>query len=417
VNDRKAHLLDHFVSTFGTDRPERLGIAVSGGSDSLGLLLLAREWADEGGPEPVAVTVDHGLREGSGSEAAQVAQLCAGMGIAHRTLEWDDWDGAGNLSDAARRARYALIETWAEAEGIADVALGHTLNDVAETFVMRLAREAGVDGLSKMAASWRQGVVQFHRPLLRVSRTELQTLLEGQGLCWVNDPTNTDDAFERARVRKAMAVLEDLGVTARGLGNVAQHMSEVRATLYWYVFLAARSLVSFDRGEVMVERKGFRTLPRDIARRLVQEILRWISGADYAPRGKAVDLMLEAIRGGTGMTLQGVILSVEAERLRFSREVKAVANITAEPGAAWDGRWQLDGPWPDGAIVAALGEEGLLRCENRADSGLPHMSMAASPAVWRDGHLVAAPLAGHAEGWTATLLRDEDMFYASILAH
>ncbi|MGK7752359.1 MULTISPECIES: tRNA lysidine(34) synthetase TilS [unclassified Roseovarius] len=417
MNDSTSHILDQFVATFGNARPRRLGIAVSGGSDSLGLLLLARKWATQGGPDLHAVTVDHGLRAASPDEAAAVSVICERLGVAHKTLEWRGWEGAGNLSDAARRARYSLIADWAKTESITDVVLGHTLNDVAETFVMRLAREAGVDGLAAMAPSWRQGEVAFRRPLLQVSRAELRALVEREGLDWVDDPSNVDDAFERARARKALAVLEDMGITARGLGNVARHLGEVRTTLYWYVFLAARNYATFDRGDVLIDRKGFRTLPRDICRRMVQEILCWISGAEYGPRGKAVDLMLEAIRGGTGMTLHGVILSVEAERLRFAREAKAVADVTAKPGAAWDGRWQLEGPWPEGAKVAALGEAGVLDCENRAQSGLPHTSLAASPAVWRDGHLVAAPLAGHAEGWTATLLRDEDMFFASVLAH
>ncbi|WP_306112473.1 MULTISPECIES: tRNA lysidine(34) synthetase TilS [unclassified Roseovarius] len=417
VNGPTAHILDQFVATFRNARPKRLGIAVSGGSDSLGLLLLARQWAAQGGPEPYAVTVDHGLRAASRDEAAGVAALCARLGVAHKTLEWRGWDGAGNLSDQARRARYGLIADWAEAGQITDVALGHTLNDVAETFVMRLMREAGVDGLAAMAPSWRQGTVEFRRPLLQLSRAELRKVVEREGLAWVDDPTNEDEAFERARVRKALAALEDLGVTARGLGNVAGHLGEVRSTLYWYVFLAARNHVSFDRGDVMVDRKGFRTLPRDICRRMVQEILRWISGADYVPRGKAVALMLEAIRGGNGMTLHGVMMSVETDHLRFAREPKAVAQTRAAPGEAWDGRWQLDGPWPDGAEVATLGEAGLAHCQERLQPGLPRSSLLASPAVWRGGHLVAAPLAGFAEGWTATLLRDEDMFFASILAH
>lgn len=413
----RSDILDQFVATFGNARPRRLGIAVSGGSDSLALLLLARQWAAEGGPELHAVTVDHGLREAAGAEAASVARICNDLNIAHDTLLWRGWDGAGNVSAEARRARYGLIADWAEAESITDVAVGHTLNDTAETFLMRLGREAGLDGLAAMAPNWRQGAVQFRRPLLAVTREALRDVVRKAGLTWIDDPSNTDDTYDRARVRKALGVLDELGISARGLSNVAQHLREVRTTLYWYVFLAAQDHVTFDRGDALVDRRGFRTLPRDICRRIVQEILKWISGADYAPRGKAVDLMLEAMRGGTGMTLHGVILNMEADHLRFSREPRAVAETVAAPGMPWDGRWQLDGPWPEGASVAMLGEEGLAICGGRADTGLPHQTLLASPAVWRDGHLVAAPLAGHAEGWTATLLRDEDMFFASILAH
>ena len=109
-----------------------IGVAVSGGGDSMALLLLLEEAAARAGRVVAAVTVDHCLRPESGGEAAAVAALCAGRGIAHATCRWGDWDGAGNLLDRARQARRALIADWARGRGIGAVALGHTLDDQAE---------------------------------------------------------------------------------------------------------------------------------------------------------------------------------------------------------------------------------------------------------------------------------------------
>lgn len=409
-------LQERVAAHFGAHVPERLGVGVSGGSDSLGLLAVLASWAQKGGPDLRAVTVDHGIRPESADEAAHVARICERLGVRHDVLVWEGWDGAGNLPDQARRARYRLMTQWALREGVPQVAIAHTLNDQAETFLMRLSREAGVDGLAAMTQSWVQDGVHFRRPALGLSRGELQRVLTAKGIAWVDDPTNTDMAFERARVRKVLETLEGLGLSARSLSNVANHMSELRETVYWYVFLAAQDCVRFQSGDVLLDRGGFRTLQRDIARRLVQQVLRWLSGADYAPRGRSVDLLLEAIRGGTTMTLHGCLMTVSAETLRFTREARAVAGLRAPVGTDWDGRWRLDGPWADGAEIAALGLSGLADCPNWRDTGLPAASLAASPAVWRGQRLIAAPLAGLRNGWQATLVRHEDQFFGALLA-
>ena len=105
----------------------------------MALLLLALD----AGLQVRAVTVDHGLRPEAAAEAAWVGRLCAGLGVPHDTLQWQGWDGAGNLQDQARRARLSLIADWAKVAGLGAVALGHTQDDQAETVLMRLARRAG----------------------------------------------------------------------------------------------------------------------------------------------------------------------------------------------------------------------------------------------------------------------------------
>ena len=145
-------LLSILKEAFAPSLPDRLGVAVSGGGDSMALLCLAADWAAEGGPPVMAVTVDHRLRPEAADEARMVAQrFCAdGWRAACDTLVWDHAKIGGNLQDAARRARYRLIADWARGRGVAHVAMGHTADDQAECVLMGLARAAGIDGLSGM---------------------------------------------------------------------------------------------------------------------------------------------------------------------------------------------------------------------------------------------------------------------------
>ena len=174
-----------------------IGVAVSGGGDSVALLLLLEAAAARVGRSVAAVTIDHGLRPESAGEAAAVAALCAGRGIAHETRRWEGWDEAGNLQGRARQARRALIAGWARGRGIGAVALGHTLDDQAETVVLRLARGSGVDGLAGMAAVVRAEGVLWLRPLLGVRRAALRGWLEAEGMGWSEDPSNLDLRFDR----------------------------------------------------------------------------------------------------------------------------------------------------------------------------------------------------------------------------
>lgn len=410
-------LRDRISGHFLPNAPDRLGVAVSGGSDSLGLLVLLNDWRISGGPKLHVVTVDHRLRPGSTQEAAKVAADCQRLGVPHDTLTWTDWDGRGNLPDQARRARYGLMTEWARANGITCIVIGHTADDQAETFLMRLARGAGVDGLSAMSDWHDSGGVTFCRPALSVFRDELRAVLDSRGMAWIEDPSNDDPRYERVKARAALRALAPLGITAASLSAVAHRMSDARQTLYLYAFEAARQHVSIQSGDLLVDRPAFDDLPRETARRILQTSMRWINGADYNPRGRAVDDLLQAIAEGRDMTLQGCLVTPRKDHLRIMREWKAVASERCEVAEIWDGRWRLEGPDIKGAELRALGKAGLVHCAGRRETGLPAASLMAGPAVWRGSELLAAPLAGLENGWRAVLVRDEEAYFAAFLSH
>ena len=417
MTDDFARLRQQVAGALGSDVGAPLGVAVSGGSDSVGLLTLLNEWRLDGGPELRAVTVDHGLRPEAAKEARAVARLCDGWHIPHTTLEWQGWSGTGNLPDAARRARYGMMAAWATKAGVPAIAVAHTADDQAETFLMRLARSSGLDGLSAMAPRWQQGGVTFLRPVLGVTRGELRSLLRARGVGWFDDPTNADPAYERVRARQVLQALAPLGIEAETLGDVARNLADARRYIEAQVALAAQAVARIEAGDVLIDRSKLSELDPEIARRLLQRAILWISGAEYPPRGPALKRVMRGIDAGDSATLHGCRFLIRADTLRITREAQAVAGLTARPGEVWDGRWRLSGPAMEGAIVAALGESGLKHCPDRQNSALPAASLRASPAVWQGQTLVSAPLAELENGWSVELVRRENHDFAALISH
>lgn len=397
-------------------RLARVGVAVSGGGDSLALLHLMADWAAEGGPLPLAVTVDHALRPESGAEAAAVGRACAARGIAHEVLCWH-WDGRGNLQDAARRARQRLIAGWARAQGLGAVALGHTADDQAETVLLRLARGSGVDGLSGMAPRRRALGIDWLRPLLAVRREALRAELTARGAAWAEDPSNEMDRFARTRARQALAALAPLGIGVEGLAATAGRMRMARAALARQAHDAARAIATIDAGGVVFDRAGLEALPEETRLRLVAHALSWVASADYRPRLAALRGALAQALSGRAATLHGCLLMPRRGRLHILREPRAVAGPAGAGTPAWDGRWTVHARNAEGLTIRALGEDGLARCPGWRETGRPRAALLVSPSLWRGEELVAAPHAGLPGGVPIALAQGEEDFFTSLLSH
>lgn len=376
----------------------RIGVAVSGGGDSVALLLMLQAE----GREVAAVTVDHGLRTESAAEARAVGVLCAARGIAHETLRWEGWDGRGNLQDAARTARRRLIAAWAKARGIGSVALGHTLDDQAETVLLRLARGSGVDGLAAMNAVTAAEGIHWVRPLLQVSRADLRTWLVERGVAWADDPGNDDARFDRVRARQALPVLEGLGLGARRLAATARVMGRAREALERATReLAGACLSDGGAGDLLLDPAGFADGAEEIRLRLLAASLCWVAGAIYRPRLVRLEAAMAAIDAGTvghGLTLHGCVLRARGGRLAVRRELARMASPVPLSEGRWDGRWEVRGPDSPGAMIGALGAGRLASLGGHA-VGMAREALAATPAIWREGVLLAAPVARPDPAW------------------
>ncbi|HMA16405.1 MAG TPA: tRNA lysidine(34) synthetase TilS, partial [Kiloniellaceae bacterium] len=215
-------------------RPE-VAVAVSGGPDSLALTYLLHDWARERGGRVTAFTVDHGLRPEAAREAAWVGRHLSAAGIAHRVLCWvgpkPPKNPGGSRQAAARAARYRLLLAACEAEGFLHLALAHHLEDQAETFLLRLGRGSGLDGLAAMAPVGEAAGLRLLRPLLDCPRDRLKATLRARGLDWVEDPSNDDDAYARVRLRRLLPALAGEGLTPARLARTCRNLARARAAL------------------------------------------------------------------------------------------------------------------------------------------------------------------------------------------
>ena len=296
---------DNVERLTGNNAADRIGIAVSGGPDSLALLLLANA-AFQGRIE--AATVDHRLRPASTNEAQFVADICAARNIPHAILTLDALPG-GNVSAKARVARYAALGTWAEAKGINWLMTAHHADDQRETVIMRLNRGAGVGGLSGIRAQ--QG--RLVRPLLHWRHDELATLVADAGIIAIDDPTNHDDAYDRARLRKSLRDAD--WIDAQAVAISADALADAEAAIEWTVDHYEASHITQDSAGVSFERHSVE-FPVEILRRLTLRCLRRVD-PNNEPRGVSLSRFIATLESGGSATL-GNVMGRGAHPWRFS---------------------------------------------------------------------------------------------------
>ncbi|WP_417522968.1 tRNA lysidine(34) synthetase TilS [Marinovum sp.] len=395
--DLESHFAGMMGRLLGPEFPEEIGLAVSGGGDSMALLTLAHNWTHRFGVQLRVVTVDHGLRPESGGEARMVAQECAALGHDHDILTWQGWDGGGNLQEAARAARLRLIDAWRGELG--HVLMAHTLEDQAETVLMRLARGSGVDGLAGMAArrfvpgEGAGGGFWVVRPLLEVRREELRHYLRVLKGSWVEDPSNFDQRFDRVKMRQALALLAPLGLDAPALAQTAQRMGRAQQALRARAVAAAERGVREVWGDLLFDRDMLGGLEEETRLRLLAAGLQYVSGQAYRPRARALEAAAEQVLSGGKASLHGCLMRAERAEIRIFREHAAVAEARVTAGAVWDGRLRLCGDGITGLAVRALGPKGAAQLPERPE-GLPYQSLIAQPAVFDGARLVAFAPAG-----------------------
>ena len=394
-----ARLFDLVQAALRDAPAQKLGLAVSGGSDSMAMLQL---FARAGWPVQAA-TVDHRLRPEAADEAAFVAGVCKDLGVPHTTLVWDHGTVVpGNLMQAASEARYRLLATWAKSSGIAHAALAHTADDQAETFLMGLSRAAGLDGLTGMRPAFDRDGVTFLRPFLQASRADLRGVLQRRGLAWVDDPTNDNDAYTRTRARRALQRLKPLGITVDRLATVIRNLAQAQGALSDAVDRAGRDTLREEAGALFFSQAAFVTHGAEVTRLLLQSMLGWMAGVTHSPRADSIANLSLAIAEGRDATLAGCRFRHRNGSYTMTREARAVGGAVP-PDTLWDGRWRVSGPAPAGASLGALGAEGLRALPDWRATGLPREALMVTPAIWQGDTLVAAPLAAPQAGWTATL--------------
>jgi tRNA(Ile)-lysidine synthase len=254
-----------------------LVLAVSGGPDSTALMLLAAHWRDTLArkPELIAVTVDHGLRKESKAEAAAVGKLARTLGISHRTVRWTGKKPSTGLQQAARAARYQLLGEAARKAGAVHILTAHTLDDQAETVLIRMSRGSGIAGLGAMQrvtslANGEGTALLLLRPLLDIPKARLVATLRAAEVPFADDPSNRDPRFTRARLRALMPELAEEGLDARRLALLAQRLKRADAAVEAAVARARTELsLAADPDTIAFDAKGYAGLAAEVGLRLI----------------------------------------------------------------------------------------------------------------------------------------------------
>ena len=308
LTGRFAAALDALWPGFTTTADLRLGLAVSGGPDSLALLVLAHAVLPG---RIAAATVDHGLRAESAAEAAMVAQLCRTLGVEHAVLPVTL--APGNVQAQARTARYAALAAWAGKAGLAALATAHHADDQAETLLLRLNRGSGVAGLAGVRAC---GLVPgaslpLLRPLLGLRRAELAQVVAATGLEPATDLSNEDDRFDRARLRKALGAAEWLEVPS--LAASAAHLADADAALDWTAQREWAECVTRAPMGLTYRPQA----PRAVALRVIARIVRELGGEE--PRGGAAARVFESLLARETCSIGELVARVTPDGWSFTK--------------------------------------------------------------------------------------------------
>lgn len=303
----------------------RVLLAVSGGPDSIALMLLAARWSARGETDVAVATVDHGLRAEASEEARQVGDWARRLGFAHHILSWEGEKPATRIQERAREARYRLLGDCARAIGATAIVTAHHADDQAETILFRLTRGSGVAGLAGMAAVSRLDGLALLRPLLGLRKRTLEALCAAHGQAFLRDPSNENPAYARVRLRRLGALLEAQGLGVEALLRLGARAARAEAALIDAAARAAAALpAERDARLFRVAAEALRALPRELLLRVIAAEIARIGASE--PRlerlERACDHLGEALAAGGACktSLGGASIALTAQTLTIAPE-------------------------------------------------------------------------------------------------
>ncbi|MDQ0390837.1 tRNA lysidine(34) synthetase TilS [Labrys monachus] len=299
-------------------------LAVSGGRDSTAMMLLAAlRRRQAGGPDISVATIDHGLRDESARECALVLERAASLGLRGLMRRWTGEKPATRLQEKAREARYRLLSEAAADIGADAIATAHTLDDQAETVLMRLARGSSLDGLAAMRAATRRGALLHLRPLLGTPRARLTATLRQAGMPWIDDPSNVDPRFERTRIRDLLAALGPLGLQAERLALLARRAARGADALDHVAQATLAAAMRRDEEGVVLDPGLLAGVPAEIRLRVLEKAIAAVRTGDrpsYRLRLERLESLqaeaeaaIAAGRGGWRRSLGGALVSLDRD--------------------------------------------------------------------------------------------------------
>ena len=366
-----------------------LAVALSGGSDSMALTLLAQQWVLARGGKLIALTVDHQLRPDSEHEAQQVARWMQHRGIEHHILTPMHTPAGNNLMQAARQWRYRALGDWCRLHGILHCLVAHNQGDQLETAMLNSARGSTEDGGAGMSAIRHYRGVRFIRPLLTTPKHALQEYLRAQQTIWIEDPTNAKPEFARTRARSLLAV-SDVGdaVALHADHATARTLREQRAA-----DAAMRSITIHPAGFAVLAMPAWKALEPTLRSQLLADTVASIGGHIHRPRHHETSWLENAMAAARGkQTLGGCVIEWNLEEATISREAarcEPPITLKGRNTVLWDQRFRVTYDLDQPLTLSALGAAG----RNIVNLPVP----ISTPALWHLDSLHSIPHIG----WSA----------------
>ena len=328
-----------------------IAIAVSGGCDSISLLLMAHRWSKDVDIKIVSLHIDHNLRQESSEDAEFVKKTAYDLGIDHHTLKWKKTEHINsNIQAQARNARYSLLCQWCNDNNVCDLMIAHHMNDQAETFMLRLERGSGIKGLSCMSVVSYMHNIRILRPLLTLKKKELREYIKEQNHEWLEDPTNDNFKYSRNYIRKFLyGGIPNSQISGELLSErlyvTAQHMMTAQKILD-QVYI--QHLVKY----VFIYPQGFAVINTDIlqnseiSRRSISDTIQIIGTNKYPPRSNSIQSLLEHLYQGRSsiITLGHCNIKMSDNKIYLWKEPRFIGTdiVITQQQHLWDKKFIIE---------------------------------------------------------------------------
>ena len=298
-------------------------VAVSGGPDSLALAFLSKIYSIKNKVLSKFIIVDHKLRSGSTNEAGRVKKKLSNYKINIEILTWKGKKPLRNIQALARNKRYEMLLSKSKNLRIKNILLGHHLNDLFENFFIRMLRGSGLKGLISLDKKTKINGVDILRPLLYQKKEDLRYIAKTVFNFYINDPSNTNEKFQRIKIRSFIKNLQQSGLDQKKFLNTLQNLKHSNEVVNFYVErnIKKNSFISVKKDKVILSENFFKNSPEVIFRGL-SDILLLVSKRYYPVRGKKLDKIINEIKRKAYLkaTLGGCIIQKVKQTVIIYRE-------------------------------------------------------------------------------------------------
>jgi len=391
------------------DKP--IALAVSGGPDSTAMMQIAALSKKLKNSNVTVIVIDHGLREESKNEANIVCKNAKLFGFKFKILKWDGVKPKTRIQEIARKTRYKLMTSWCKKKGIEKLFLAHHLDDQVETFLMRLGKGSGVDGLAVMDFVTETSSLKLVRPFLEIPKTRFIEILGITNLEWISDPSNFNSDYKRSRIRKILPILSKEGINSKQIGLVIKRMRSAKDALNSQTnTLLKKYLSNVDNVAYFLNKELFKDAKeKEILLRVLEKIFMNISGSIYPPRRNKLENILSWILENNNVkakTLTGVVVRKRKSEFIFYREPDdCYKSVNIRPltsrYSCWDDRFFLKANKSNNLQIRALGDVGItiLKEEKilkrQGFQNVPLSAWKTVPGVWSKKRLISVPTLGY----------------------